>query len=304
MSFEVQENLLLSLLFEKKLREKFINNPARFLQSYELSEDERNDFLHIRADGLEFDANLRCDLILSQITRYFPLSFSLLSSYHTLESLSQLVDSEYINTAPVDRIIHFGLRLRHLLAGVVYESQREHAVIQAIFEAELAMVFIASQLKKASLEGSNVVAQNNEIPKQWLNMAVSLAPYVSASILSLPYTELKKALCAFDSVELWRYLQATPTSVAVRKQLLQISNARFLLSQAFIRWSSKCDPVVEFNTIELSEGFAPLFQYVNGEYSIADILFQLQQAGADEAMLQSIQSTFLQLLEKGMLVLN
>ena len=55
-------------------------------------------------------------------------------------------------------------------------------------------------------------------------------------------------------------------------------------------------------TSSLSEGFASLFEYVNGTMSVEQILQQLKQMGAPESLLQGIKSGFRQLSVAGMIV--
>ncbi|MBK6758354.1 MAG: hypothetical protein IPG70_12410 [Moraxellaceae bacterium] len=52
----------------------------------------------------------------------------------------------------------------------------------------------------------------------------------------------------------------------------------------------------------MPEGFAALFEYVNGTMSVQQILQQLQQMGAPESLLQSIKQGFKLLWDKGMVV--
>ncbi len=52
----------------------------------------------------------------------------------------------------------------------------------------------------------------------------------------------------------------------------------------------------------LPEGFASLLGHVDGTVAVADILRQLQQAGAGEDLLASVQEGFRQLWQQGMLV--
>jgi len=112
---------------------------------------------------------------------------------------------------------------------------------------------------------------------------------------------LKNKLCTVDDDCLWRQLNKIPLSVSVRTRILHTEDPRLLVARAHVSRISKCEPAADFKTVELSEGFAPLFQHVNGSMSVAQILAQLKQIGAQEQMLQSIQAAFQQLLDSGML---
>ncbi len=61
---------------------------------------------------------------------------------------------------------------------------------------------------------------------------------------------------------------------------------------------------MEHQTVELAEGFASLFEYVNGTMSVQQILQQLQAMGAPDALLHSIQAGFKQLYCVGMIELR
>ena len=75
-----------------------------------------------------------------------------------------------------------------------------------------------------------------------------------------------------------------------------------MVSRAQIDHMSMCEPTVRHQTTELSEGFAPLFQHINGTNSINTILLQLKQAGASDNILDGVKRGFYQLLETGMLL--
>jgi len=121
-------------------------------------------------------------------------------------------------------------------------------------------------------------------------------------LIPLSYAVLKKALCPCLGAELWRYLNKTPLLSADRQRLWQQADARLLVAKAKVSTLSDSDPTIDHVTIELAEGFASLFEYVNGTMSVEQILQQLKQMGAPESLLQGIKSGFRQLFEAGMVV--
>jgi hypothetical protein len=303
MSFLAQEQLMFDLLFDKNVRSAFVSNKLQALAAYDLTESEKKDFMLIRTDALELDAAIRIDLILSQMIRHFPLVFALFSSYpQGLDCIRAVVEHRFPATAPLQRAVYFGTALRDHFSQLVVVQTRENRLTGAVIEAELAMAYTASALKSDILQQGEVLDNNPVVHENWLNLPVSLAPYVSASIIPLPYQQLKQALCPAEGAELWRQLSAVPFNPEKRHQLFARPDIRLLLSRAYISRYSPCEPAVEFATAELSEGFAPLFQYVNGECSIAFILQELQRAGADAVMINTIKRQFHQLLESGMLM--
>ena len=304
MSFEQQERILFDLLFDQNLRNKFCADQASTLKQYDLDDHELEDFKSIRPEALKLDAAMRADLILSHICNSFPISFSITSSFPKgLEVLNQLIDKETMSSKPIERATVFGNRLGQHYPNFDFSSDQERAIAMAILEAELGMSWTSASLKQVVLEGCEI-PQITALNQNWLNQPIKLAAYVSASVLPQSYTLIKKRLCKAEDDCLWRYINKTALSVSVRKKTLQTEDPRLLVARAQVERVSKCEPVIEHITMELSEGFAPLFQHVNGTMSVAQILEQLRQIGAQEQMLQSIQTAFQQLLEAGMLELT
>lgn len=298
MSFAVQEQLLLALLFDKPLRDRYLADAAGVLANYDLTPEERQDFLVIRTDGLQFDANLRIDLILSQQAKTWPITFALLSSFAGgLTTLNSLVDMDYIRQHPAWRPVHFGQGLRGLLLQQPGVSRQELALVNAVFEAELGMAYTAAALKE---EGAAATGAGS-LPTGWQNDRVSLAPHTTAAVIPLPYARLKQALCPCEGPSLWHHLLVQPVAEEFRRQLLSRPDVRLLLARACRADNSATDPVIEYVTMEMPEGFAPLFQYVNGENSVAAILAEMHKAGAPAVLLDSIEAGFRQLLERGLL---
>jgi hypothetical protein len=302
MSFFEQERALFDLLFDVDLREKFTKNRLSALKNYDLTTQELADFDAINCHGLALDARVRVDLILAQWCRSFPLTFSVLSSINgALVLVKRLVDSQTMRQAPNDRLAFFGTRLRQALIAKPLVALDELALVVAILDAELGMVS-TSRLLKNSILTEQYQAATHGVIEDWLNQKVTLASYVSAAMIPLSYLTLKQALCPCLGAELWRSLNKTPLSVAARQALWQKTDNRLLVAQAKVAVMSVCEPLIEHQTVELAEGFASLFEYVNGTMSVQQILQQLQQIGAPEPLLQSIKQGFKQLWDKGMVL--
>ncbi len=302
MSFQEQERALFDLLFDSAVRENFCKDSTAALYQYELSEDELNDFTEIRPDALELDAKIRADLLLSHFCRAFPVSFSIVSSLEGgLDVLKSLIDVETMRTATVDRATFFGRRIGESLQRFSFHSSDEQAKVSAVLEAELGMAWTSASLKREVLENGQLHIKSSQLDQNWPTKNIKLAPYVCAAIIPESYEKLKASFCSESDCDLWRSLNKKPVPAARRRKILEKDDPRLFVARAHVSHMSRCEPTIDQKTAELSEGFASLFQHVNGTVSVDYILQQLKQIGAQEEMLQSIKATFKQLLESEML---
>lgn len=304
MSFQEQERALLDLLFNSNVRDEFCKDPIVALCQYELSEEELNDFAVIRSDALQLDASIRADLLLSHFCRIFPVSFSLISSLDGgLKFLTSLIDIEIMRTDILDRATSMGKQIGQGLTSLNFYSVEEQTKVSSLLEAELGMAWTSASLKREILENGELHIEAIDIDENWSSQNVKLAPYVCAAMISCSYKEIKSHLLSESECELWRNLNKKPIAAAQRRQLLEKDNPRLFIARAYVSHMSRCEPTVEQKTAELSEGFAPLFQHINGSVSVDYILQQLQQIGAQPQMLESIKATFKQLFQNEMLEL-
>lgn len=304
MSFAEQERALFDLLFDSDVRDSFCNDSIAALKQYDLTDEELNDFSVIRIDALQLDARIRADLLLSHFCRAFPVSFSLIASFDGgLEFLKSLIDIETMRTEVLDRTTTLGKRLGQGLTSFKFHSKEEQTKVSAILEAELGMAWTAASLKREMLENGQLHIGAMNLDENWSSKHIKLAPYVCAAMIPDSYEAVKNSLCSTDGGDLWRNINKKQLTAAQRQTLLGKDDPRLFIARAHISHMSRCEPTVEQKTAELSEGFAPLFQHVNGSVSVDYILQQLQQIGAQQQMLQSIKATFKQLLENEMLEL-
>jgi len=304
MSFQEQERALFDLLFDQSLRENFCKDSTTAFSEYELDDNELNDFKEIRPDAIELDASMRAYLILTQVCRQFPVTFSLVSSLQNGISLLQgLINLQTMRCHPTERATIFASQLRDQLATCKFDSDNELAMITAILEAELGMAWTSATLKQKVLEGESPSENKNFANGDWLNKPIKLAAYVSAAIIPQSYVRLKERLCPCEDTSLWAHLSKTQLSTSLRKKTLAKEEPKLFITRARISTLSLCEPTVDHQTAELTEGFVPLFQHVNGSMSIAQILAHLRQAGAEEKLLQGVQAGFQQLLTTGMIEL-
>ncbi len=304
MSFLEQERALFDLLYDNDVRESFCKGSIAALKQYDLSDEELKDFSVIRTDALQLDARIRADLLLSHFCRAFPVSFSLIASLDDgLGFLKSLIDIETMRTEVLDRTTTLGKRIGQSLTSFKFHSTDEQAKVSAILEAELGMAWTAASLKREVLENGQLHIDAMNIDENWSSQNIKLAPYVCAAMVPDSYEALKNSLCSTDECDLWRNINKKPLPAAQRQKLLGKDDPRLFIARARVNHVSRCEPAVEQKTAELSEGFAPLFQHVNGSLSVDYILQQLEQIGAQQPMLQSIKATFKQLLENEMLEL-
>lgn len=301
MSFQEQERVLFDLLFDSDLRQQFIKSSSNALSEYDLTESELSDFESINSDALVLDANMRIDLLLSQFCRVFPISFSIISSFpNGIEAIKNCVTKPLMQTDLSERNTAFGQSLHQCIDSFSFDNKREKNIIVAILEAEIGMAWTSASLRIAALE-PDYQASTKTKDLNWADKKIRLASFVSASILPQPYSELKKSFCSHNEAELWHRLSKKPTARNYRKKILSQENPRLLIAGATVSQESNCDPGIEHRTAELSEGFAPLFQHINGSMSINEILSQLKQSGAQDTILQSVKNGFEQLLDNEML---
>lgn len=306
MSFEEQERALFDLLFDQILRENFYKGSTTALSEYNLDDDELNDFREIQVDALKLDTSMRTYQILTHICRQYPLTFSLISSFRNgTRLLKKLINLQTMRCHPAERSTVFGTQLREQLAAddsdIKFSSEIEQSMVTAILEAELGMAWTGATLKRQILEDESPLQSETLNSTDWLNKPVKLAAYVSAAVIPQSHVILKDLLCPCEDAELWAYLSNTELSASQRKKILSVENPKLFITRAHVSKLSPCDPIVEYKTAELTDGFAPLFQHVNGSLSVAQILEHLMQAGAPGEILHGVEAGFEQLILAGML---
>jgi len=173
--------------------------------------------------------------------------------------------------------------------------------VSAILEAELGMVWTSASIKREVLENGELYIESQPLAQDWSNRNIKLAPYVCAAIIPASFEKLKSRFCPDADCDLWRSLNKKPFAASQRQKILENDDPILFVARAHVSHMSRCEPTIAQKTVELSEGFASLFQHVNGTVSVDHILEQLKQIGAQDQMLDSIKATFQQLLESDML---
>lgn len=307
MSFVEQERVLFDLLFDKSLRENFRRVSTLALTDYALDKNELDDFKGLRVEAIELDASMRTYLILTQLCRQFPVTFSLVAPLDQgMILLRDGVNLAIMRCELVQRAVEFGRQLQKALQVFDFKSAKEQRLIMAILDAELAMAWSSTALKRQLLDGRRQPVEQlvTEMHADWLDRPVRLAAYVSASIIPQSYSRLKQQLCRCQDVELWAYLCKKKMTASMCRRISQAeAETTLFITRAQVIKLSRFEPVIDYKTIELAEGFASLLESINGLNSIAYILQQLQSAGATESLLGGVREGFRQLLSHGILEL-
>jgi hypothetical protein len=297
-SFEAQERALFALLFDAELRARFVADRTAALAAFELSDEERADLAEIRPDALELDATLRRDLILQKTCRALPLSFSLASSLPGgLDAARALVDTAWLAAPPARRTLGFARRLREALAAAPVGEARDHALVLAMIDAEVALTALTTARREDASTPDEAPA-----PARWWERPLRLAPHVCAVLVPQSYQALVRALCPGSLDELWARLSATPLPASLRQRALADERPGLLVARAEVVRRSRCETTVDRRLVELAGGFAQLLPHLDGRASVEHLLAELRRAGATGPVLAGVREGFAQLVAQGMLV--
>ncbi len=293
------------LLFDQTLRERFAKQGVQALSAFELTEEEKNDFLTIRVKALNVDAGMRVFMLLSQMANELPVSVVIMSAFDGgIAKLKQMVDVELVETPFYERSALLGTRIRDWLVEQTLEDQKLLAMLLAYVGAEIAVNWSRAGLQKAVMNNEYAAAGNSEIESDWKQKPITLVQYVSAVIVPKSYSEIKNALCRDCGDQVWSTVSKRPVALSILSQLLSEEDPRLVVTRALISQQDVIDPSVAVQTIELSEGFSSLLQYVNGQHSTDFILQQLKTAGAPDEMLQGVEEGFFELIRSGIASLS
>ncbi len=303
MALAKQEDVLFQLLFNSVLQARFCAIGIEALKVFQLDEKELSDFARIRTDALQIDSAMRKQLILAQLSKQLPLSMTLFSSLSDgMELLLDALDIDVMSSPIEMRTVVYAYQLQEKLFESVDYALIDHQPLNAILQCETAMCLSAATAIQAHLQQGceEYLVSGNAEPSQHAHLV--WAQGVNVALLPGSYQQCKQQLCPAQGSALWSALKRKPLLAKDRDKCLQSQQAQVLVSHARIEQSSRCDPLVAFKTKELNEGFARVFQYINGEYSSEQLLQFLADAGADQALLESVSEVFEQLIADGMLV--
>lgn len=302
MSFQEQERALFDLLFEAGLRQRFTDDKTSVLMAYELENHERQELLTLCPKRLHADATMRRNLLLSQFGKSYPLSYALLSALEEgLQSCERWINADAMRQAPLQRAVSFGQAMRLWLQNYAWPDNETQQTALRIQEAELSLCWTLAQRHEASLGTQAPIHQDAVLPNNWLLQPIRIAPYVNAALLPGSYQSLLEAFCPAPHGQLLRHLKDQPWTLQQLSNHWQNTPLELLVARAVINHASAIDPGMHHLSLQLSEGFAPLFQHINGHNSTQAILDGLAQSGAPESLLASIQRGFAELLRLKMI---
>lgn len=300
MSLEAQEQALLDLIFDEGLRSRFAVEGPAALEGRGLDAAELEDFAAVRVDALELDAGLRRSMVLSELAVSYPLGFAIASAVDEgLDLLRELVDARTLRTPAIERPVVFGRRLRELLDDGRVEPRRD--ALRVIVEAELGMAWTAASLRREAIDLGRPPAAPSPPSEDWADVPVRVAAFVSAAVLPASRDRLREALCPVPDRELWRHLLERPADEGALDALLGEGEPRLLVARAEVDRRSRCDPTARHRIVEVSDGFASILGYANGQNSVNDLLGELARSGADEDVRAGVAAGFRELLVEGML---
>ena len=320
MSFAEQERALFDLVFDQTLRDQFCADATASLTDYQLTDAELSDFGEIMPTGLQLDAALRVEQILGQFCHQLPVSFALVSALNGgIELLKKLVNTTTMLTPPVERATRYGQQLQQRLHepddGIYFGSPHQQAIICAIVDAEVALVWTAVSLKHQHFDEENhqtnsVITETltdretlAELPENWQKLPIEIGSNIVATLLPLSYATLKSALASREATLHWRHLARQPLTDTQLDEILSIEAPTLFIARAYVSSLSRCEVRVDHLTVELNDGFAPLLQQVNGKNSVDQISKKLIDVGASDSIVAGVNSGFKQLLESAIIKL-
>ncbi len=129
-----------------------------------------------------------------------------------------------------------------------------------------------------------------------------LADYVSVAMLPVSYNQLLQQVAGKQDIDAWSRVSKKPMAPARLSRVLQQQNPTLIVAQARLLHASVCEPGITHQTLELSEGFAHLFQHISSKPSVEQLVEALKNAGAADALTMSVRDGFKQLFSEGMLI--
>jgi hypothetical protein len=306
MSLEDAERLLFDVLFDEKKRSAFLDDRQSAFAGYELSEEEREDFLSLDARGLTLDAHLRQDLMLARLCRAFPLMFSIVSSLPSgLELLRGWLGPAYVRSPRVTRTARYGKAVREALRTANFTSPRERTLSLAIVDVEVALALASAELRERALRGeARVESTRTTLPLAWDDKPLRLASHVVVAVLPRSYAQLKKDLCPVEGERLWARLSSAPLPRTRLSAVLAEELPRLFLARAVLTAASRCEATVQHTLFEMPEGFFPLLRTLDGTRSANTMLAELERVEHEQPpnMLRSVRDGLQKLTERGLLI--
>ena len=297
MSMREQEYVQLALIFDADLQQQFCEHGLKALDKFSLTAQEKNDFSFVRKDNLKLDAVMRRHLILAQLSKDLPLTFSVFSSLDDGMGYLQSALSLVVILSPPDK------RVVAFIDALMNENRPDERLLTLI-NAEAEMAASSARLKKSLLE-NNAIDKSEGLSEDeldfWDSSPIVPAPYVITALLPESYQQIKNRLCPVTGSALWKHLQNNPLPKFMLEDVLSEVESCCFIAKAVVSEYCDCDPVIEQSTQTLNEGFFSLLQQLDGHTSINELLAALRHAGANDELLLSIKKTFYQLLQTGML---
>ena len=235
---EEQQDFLMRLLFDEELRERFARDAKRTLAEEEVLEAARPALCDVDAHGIEVDASMRREYLMSALCRQFPMSATALG---TLDNgprrLSAFLASKVVLGPMAPRTHAFGEHLERLLQTGAAEFGHEATVVLAsLLELERARADNATAIRNEVASGGEVPQPGAPTAAQKKRGRVALPPFLLACELPLPTSVMLAALDHPRPENAWQHIVAKGASrarwlSATRSLPLPVT----VLSRGFVR---------------------------------------------------------------------
>lgn len=325
MSFSMQEQALFELLFDEDFRTEFAQDRHSALSLLGLNDQEIADFLPLRLDALQLEADARRRMILSQLTTHMPLSIALLSSFDNgFETIIGQLKAFIIRAQGFDRVALLTQQLLFIIDDFAFINAQDKQLLQSILDLErcfaLQQVAMLKTLptdcakpsqdnlaqnkpaKNSLAEPKSTEFKTTAKPNLCDSAVLALSPLLEVNHLPLSYWQLKRSLCSVEPSLLWRELQHNPVLMEQRLNILASmtqDSSCCVISLPRLLAASATDPMFELHIIEMIEGFIPLLNRINQQRSSNDILQMFSSAGADDNTIRQARQGFQTLLDEG-----
>ena len=299
-----QQDFLLQLLFDQELRENFFSDRQSVINEYDLDDEDVALFADLDRFGLEVDARLRRDYVLSALCRPYPLTAAAVGCTRPgRAALCQFLASPKLRADLQTRTAAFGDHLQRLLEyqaiGLPPEVSR---LLQPVLALERARVDNAAAMRNAiNTQGQKAVppAPKPASAKEVRGGKMALPPYCLLAELQLPVAVLEAALDHVGPHNAWALIRSASLSLGRLTTLaralpmpvtvLSRGVARGLVSER--AGAGGVSPLIDVSHVvaEVSGRHAQALSTLDGRHRLAELpaaLARLAQPLAEQGLLQ------------------
>lgn len=269
MSTATQHAFLVRLLFDEELREAFFDDPEATASREGLAPDDLDALKTIDRTGLELDAAMRRDYLMSALCRPYPLTAAALGSLPGgPRRLAAFLTSPRLLADPSTRSEAFGEHLSRLLSFGTLMPPVWDGLIESVLAFERGLVREAAALRRSVEQGGAVPV----VTRQRGAGPVALPAFTFAVELPVPTALIRGALEQVGAESAWHHISAGRLS---SQRLLTVARADplpvTLLARATVV-GTPAGSVVEVThlTAELHGRRAAFFAALDGTRPLSD----------------------------------